>query len=89
MPMKNIHKIALIVSFIALIALFSLLSMLNYTKEFRYTWQGMNPWNGVEGVVFTVNRFLHTGEVFSWLIGTVLILFIWWRLYALLKRVLP
>lgn len=58
--MKNINKTAFIVSLLVLIAAFSVLSMTSMPEEFRYTWVGLNPWNGVEGLAFTVRYFLHT-----------------------------
>lgn len=51
--MKNINKTAFIVSLLVLIAAFSVLSMTSMPEEFRYTWVGLNPWNGVEGLAFT------------------------------------
>ena len=62
------------------------LSMSAVASNYRYTWVAMNPWNGVEGIAFTVGYFLHTGKTVSMLITIGLLLVIWWRLYALIHR---
>lgn len=73
--MKNINKTAFIVSLLVLIAAFSVLSMTSMPEEFRYTWVGLNPWNGVEGLAFTVRYFLHTSVAVTYII-TVALLFL-------------
>ena len=80
--MKNKNILILIISFIILLVACSALLASNY----RYTWVAMNPWNGVEGIAFTVGYFLHTGKTVSMLITIGLLLVIWWRLYALIHR---
>lgn len=85
--MKNLNKIALIVSFIVLLAAFSILSMSSVPVEFRYTLTGINPWRGVEGLAFTVNHFLHTGIFLTYACTIALIFLIWWRLYAIFSRI--
>ncbi len=87
--MKNINKLALILSLLLLTVLFSAISIIALPKAFRYTWVAMNPWNGVEGVMLTIQRFLHTGPTWTYIISGCLILLIWWRLYALINRWLP
>lgn len=84
--MKNINKLVLIISFLILVLACSALSMSSVASNYRYTWVAMNPWNGVEGIAFSVGYFLHTGKAISLLITLGLLLIIWWRLYALTKR---
>lgn len=84
--MKNINKLILIISFLILVLACSALSMSSVASNYRYTWVAMNPWNGVEGIAFSVGYFLHTGKAVSLLITLGLLLIIWWRLYALIKR---
>lgn len=84
--MKNINKLILIISFLILVLACSALSMSSVASNYRYTWVAMNPWNGVEGIAFSVGYFLHTGKAVSLLITIGLLLIIWWRLYALIKR---
>ncbi|WP_251622030.1 hypothetical protein [Odoribacter lunatus] len=85
--MKNLNKIALILSFIVVLIAFSVLSMSSLPAEYRYTWMGLNPLRGMEGLAFTVQYFLHTGAVLTWTITIALILLIWWRLYAIFNRI--
>ena len=75
--MKNKNILILIISFIILLVACSALSMSAVAS---------NPWNGVEGIAFTVGYFLHTGKTVSMLITIGLLLVIWWRLYALIHR---
>lgn len=56
-------------------------------EEFRYTWVGLNPWNGVEGLAFTVRYFLHTSVAVTYIITVALLFLIWWRLYAIFHRI--
>lgn len=84
--MKKINIIILAISFVILVLACSALSMSAVASNYRYTWVAMNPWNGVEGIAFTVGYFLHTGKAVSLLITVGLLLVIWWRLYALLHR---
>lgn len=85
--MNRINKIAFFVSLIVLVVAFSLLSMSSMPKEFRYTWIGLNPRNGIEGLAFTVRYFLHTGTTATYIITIGLVLLIWWRLYAIFNRI--
>ena len=66
--MKNKNILILIISFIILLVACSALSMSAVASNYRYTWVAMNPWNGVEGIAFTVGYFLHTGKTVSMLI---------------------
>lgn len=84
--MKNIHLPILIISFLLLVLGCSALSMSAAPGNYRFTWAGMNPWNGVEGIAFSVGYFLHTGKAASLLITIGLLGVIWWRLYALIRR---
>ena len=84
--MKKINILFLIISFIILVIACSALSMSAVASNYRYTWIAMNPWNGVEGIPFTIGYFLHTGKTVSLLLSLGLLLIMWWRLYALLKR---
>ena len=65
--MKNKNILILIISFIILLVACSALSMSAVASNYRYTWVAMNPWNGVEGIAFTVGYFLHTGKTVSML----------------------
>lgn len=85
--MKNLNKVALILSFIVLLVAFSILAMTSVPAEFRYTLTGMNPWRGVEGLAFTINHFVHTGTTFTYVLTIALILLLWWRLYAIFNRI--
>lgn len=85
--MKRIDKRYLLFSFLLLVIACSLLSMSAVATEYRYTWVAMNPWNGVEGIAFTVGYFLRVGKASGLMITAGLLLIIWWRLYVLLKRI--
>lgn len=82
----KINKLALILSLLTLIIACSLLFMFSVGKDYRFTWVVMNPWNGVEGIAYTVGRFLHTSKLVTNLLAGVLLLVVWWRLYALYNR---
>lgn len=84
--MKNINILILVISFLILVLACSALSMSSVASNYRFTWVAMNPWNGVEGIAFTVGYFLHTTKAISMLISIGLLLVIWWRLYALIRR---
>ena len=84
--MKHIDKLSLGLSLLTLIIACSLLSMFSVAKEYRFTWVAMNPWNGVEGIAFTVNHFLHTTKTVTMLVTCGLLLLIWWRLYTVFNR---
>lgn len=86
LSMKNISKITLIISFLIVVLACSALSMSSVASNYRFTWVAMNPWNGVEGIAFTVGYFLHTDKTVSMLISIGVLLVIWWRLYALIRR---
>lgn len=85
-PMKNINILILIISFIIVVIACSALSMSAVASNYRFTWVAMNPWNGVEGIAFTIGYFLHAGKTVSMLLSIGLLLIIWWRIYALIRR---
>ncbi len=62
------------------------LSMTSVGKDYRFTWVAMNPWNGVEGIAYTIKHFLHTSRSATHILTAGLMLVIWWRLYALYNR---
>lgn len=85
--MNRIRKIPFFLSLIVLIVAFSALSVSSMPQEFRYTWTGLNPWNGVEGLAFTIRYFLHTGVALTYMLTIALVFLIWWRLYAIFGRI--
>lgn len=82
----KLNKLALLLSFLTLVIACSALSMFNVHKEFRFTWVAMNPWNGVEGIAFTINHFLHTSKNITTMLTFILLAVIWWRIYSLYNR---
>ncbi|MDE6451094.1 MAG: hypothetical protein K2L23_02165, partial [Odoribacter sp.] len=72
--MKKINLLFLLLSFIILIVACSALSMSSVASNYRFTWVAMNPWNGIEGIAFTIGYFLHTGETTSLLLSLGLLL---------------
>lgn len=84
--MKKINKLALGISLLVLIIACSALSMTSVAENHRFTWDGMNPWNGVEGMAFTVGYFLHTSNTVTILLTVGLLAVIWWRLYSLFNQ---
>lgn len=81
--MKHINLSTLVISFAILVIACSLLSISSVASNYRFTWVAMNPWNGVEGIAFTIGYFLRAGKTTSLLITGGLLLVVWWRLYAL------
>lgn len=84
--MKHVHLPILILSFLILVLACSAISMSAVDRAYRFTWTTLNPWNGVEGIAFTLGRFLHTGKTANCLLTSGLLLVVWWRLYALIRR---
>ena len=84
--MKKRDIIYLAISLLILIIACSVLSMTSVAEEYRYSWVAMNPWNGVEGIAFTIGYFLKTSNETSLYISLGLLAFMWWRLYLVLKR---
>ncbi len=84
--MKKINIWFLIISLILLLTACSILSMSSVASNYRFSFVAMNPWNGIEGIAFTIGYFLHTDKNTSMLIGIGLLLIMWWRLYLLLRR---
>lgn len=85
-PMRKINILFLVLSLIVLAIMCSGMSMLSVAKEYRFTTTAMNPWNGVEGIFLTIKRFFNLGEAASIGVTVGLLLLLWWRIYALLKR---
>ena len=84
--MRKINICFLIISFILLVIACSALSMSAVASNDRFTIAAMNPWEGVEGIAFTISYFLHTDRCISMLISIGLLLIMWWRIYLLLRR---
>lgn len=87
--MKKINRTALLLSFAVLTIACTGLSMSAVGTEHRWTLVAMNPWNGVEGIAFTISYFLRTGGGITYTITCGLLAVIWWRLYALFNRIKP
>lgn len=85
--MARINKPAFFISLLLLVVAFGVLSMTSVPRELRYTWTGINPWNGIEGLAFTVRYFLHTSVTLTYLLTAALVFLIWWRLYAIFNRI--
>ena len=85
--MKKVNLLFLILAFILLTMMCSGMSMCSVGREYRFTAVVMNPWNGVEGIYATICRFLHTGKTMGILLTAGLLSLLWWRLYALLRRI--
>lgn len=83
---KKLNKGALLLSLLILVLICAALQMTSVPGESRFTWTGVNPWEGVKGIAFTVQYFLRTGQTATFFITTALLLLIWWRLYALLSK---
>lgn len=86
--MKKIDKVILILSFIALTVIFSLASLVAAPSLIRYTWRGINPLNGVEGVYSMFEKYLGLAPWLTGILSAILILLVWWRLYILIERFL-
>lgn len=84
--MKKINKPALLISFLTLTVACSALSISSVAENLRYSWEGINPWNGVEGIAFTISYFLRTGLTVTMLITIGVLALLWWRLYTLFNR---
>lgn len=83
---KRTDPLSLVLATIALLLVFSVLSFIAAPPSVRFTWLGLNPWNGVQGVFALVHKYLATADFWTYLIGGVLILIIWWRMYAVVHR---
>lgn len=86
--MKRINWIALILSAIGLAVLLGVTSMAAAPASVRFTWLGMNPLNSVRGVYAMFDKFLHLAPWLTWLLSTALLLILWWRMYAMIRRFL-
>ena len=84
--MKTIDKTTLILSLIILAIAFSIISIKASPAEIRYTWQGFNPWNTVQAVPLMFRRFLKMDAWITYSFSVLLIASLWWRIYALVKK---
>ena len=82
----KISPLKLILSFLVVIIVCSALSMSSVAENYRWTLVAMNPWNGVEGMAFTVSYFLHLGKTPSLFIALGILIILWWRMYLLINR---
>ncbi len=85
--MKNIDKTSLIISLVALVAAFSIISIIAFPTEVRFSWQGINPWNTVRAVPLMFKRFIDIDNRIIYTISMLLIAYLWWRMYALIKKI--
>lgn len=84
--MKNINKRTLFLSLLILLIAFSAVSMIASPAEVRYTWTGINPWNGIQGIPMTLNRFLNLGAGVTYTLSALIVAYLWWRIYALITK---
>lgn len=84
--MKRINKTSLLFSFIILIVVFCVISIIAAPTEIRYTWHGINPWNTVQAVPLMFKRFLKTDDWIIYSLSVLIVVYIWWRIYALVNR---
>lgn len=84
--MKTIDKTTLILSLIILAIAFSIISIIATPAEIRYTWQGFNPWNTVQAVPLMFRRFLKMDDWITYSLSVLIIAYLWWRIYALVKK---
>lgn len=83
---KHTDPLSLILATIAILLVFSVLSFIAAPPSIRFTWLGLNPWNSVQGVFALVHKYLNTPDFWTYLIGVLLILLVWWRMYAVVHR---
>jgi hypothetical protein len=87
LPMK-LNKTELIISFIVLVIFCSAISVSSMAENQRWTLAAINPWNGVAGLAFVVNYFLHVGVAFAYAITVGMFLILWWRLYVVIVKII-
>lgn len=85
-PMK-LNKKELIISFIVLVIFCSAISVSSTAENQRWTLAAINPWNGVSGLAFVVNYFLHVGVALSYALTIGAFLILWWRLYVVTGKI--
>ena len=84
--MRKLNWLAFGLSTVAFAVLLSVTSMAAAPSSVRFTWLGLNPLNSVKGVYTMFHKFLDTAPWLTWLLSVALLLTIWWRLYAMIKR---
>ncbi|MDY4042790.1 MAG: hypothetical protein SOY65_03165 [Marinifilaceae bacterium] len=84
--MKKIDKLIVFLSLISLTVIFSLMSLVAAPSPIRYTWKGINPLNGIEGVYSMFEKYLGLAPWLTGILSGILILLVWWRLYTMIKR---
>ena len=86
--MKKINILTLTISFLLVVLLCSAMSMSAVADNYRWSLVAMNPWNGVEGMSFTISYFLKTDKNISIPLTLLILCILWWRLFTLIKRLL-
>lgn len=84
--MKTINKTSLFLAFIILAIAFSIISMIAAQAEMRYSWHGLNPWNTVQAVPLMFKRFFKTDDWIIYSLSALIIVYLWWRIYALVNK---
>ena len=84
--MKTINKTSLFLAFIILAIAFSIISMIAAPAEMRYSWHGLNPWNTVQAVPLMFKRFFKTDDWIIYYLSALIIVYLWWRIYALVNK---
>ena len=85
--MKNINPYILLLSLLCVAAMCSAISMSAVAENYRWTMVAINPWNGVEGMAFTIGYMLKADKEISLPLAIGILLIVWWRFYALLGRI--
>lgn len=83
----KLNKTELIISFIALVIFCSAISVSSAAENQRWTLETLNPWEGVSGLAFVINYFLHVGIAMSYAITIGIFLVLWWRLYVVITKI--
>lgn len=83
--MKNISTKALVFSLITLSVALSILAFSISPEEIRYTWQGYNPWVGIQGIFSALEYRLKLRPFYTWALTAAILLFFIWRLYKAYK----
>ena len=84
--MKTINKTSLFLALIILAIAFSIISMIAAPAEMRYSWPGLNPWNTVQAVPLMFKRFFKTDDWIIYSLSVLIIVYLWWRIYALVNK---
>ena len=82
--MKTINKTSLFLALIILAIAFSI--MIAAPAEMRYSWHGLNPWNTVQAVPLMFKRFFKTNDWIIYSLSVLIIVYLWWRIYALVNK---